>query len=745
MQIKPSRKNVFISLFSFVLLTALIALTVSALASDSEVSIRLSDSGIMVDGAKASTSSSSAVYLSNDIIYYEDSDAYDSGNPYGEGTVSERHSAAEAAAHTVVNITRAGAYRISGTLSRGQIFIDLGKDAKSDPDAVVTLILDNADITCTVAPAVFFYRAYECDQAWVSYDDGETEGYDASATQDTAKAGANVIIADGSVNHVTGSHVARIYKDNGDKKKLHKYDAAFYSRMSMNINGGPAGTGVLDIAADNEGLDSEVHLTINGGKINIQAQNDGINTNEDNVSVTTINGGAVHIVAGLGSEGDGIDSNGYLVINGGVVIAIAKPQSDSGLDSDRGSYINGGYVVATGSTMDWAESDSRQVTMNLQFAYAQNADEAIIVTDLAGKVIFAYDPDKDETTGTYNWGYQGAVISCPEFQVGETYNVYVGGDVQGTEADGIYDASTVTGFSGAVRQQYTGTDVGMGGHGGGMRPGGMWPDGGGMEPPGGMRPDGGGMTRPEGMRPGGGGMVPPDSMRPDGGGMVPPDGMRPDGGGMMPPDGMRPDGGADANAPASVLFYMTDKVNAFSGVTDETETSGKIFTDVADDAYYSKPIRWAAAQGIAAGTSPTTFSPDLTCDCAQILTFLWRAARSPMPENSGGILSVSEDAYYYQAVLWASEQSIISAGAFLPNDPCTRATAVYYLWKASGAPAAATSTAFTDIPTDAEYAQAVAWAVEKGITVGTSNTTFSPDITCTRGQIAAFLYRTFAE
>lgn len=526
-----------------------------------EVNIVLSEKHITVDGTEASQTVGDAVYLSHDIIYYEDRDTYDSGNPYGEGTAQDRHSAREASEHTVVNITQPGTYRLNGSLSQGQIFVDLGENAETDPQAVVTLILDGADVTCTVAPAVFFYRVYECDQEWTAYDDGKGE-YTPSAIQDTSQAGANVVIADGSVNNITGSHVARIYKDDENQKKLHKYDAAFYSRMSMNLAGGAEGTGVLNIIADNEGLDSELHLTVNGGKINIQSQDDGINTNEDNVSVTTINGGALHIVAGLGSEGDGIDSNGYLVINGGVVIAIARPQSDSGLDSDCGSYINGGYVVATGSTMDWAESDSDQVTMNLQFAFSQGSDEAIIVTDREGNVIFAYDPDKDETTGTHNRGYQGAVISCPQFQVGETYQVYIGGDVEGVETDGLYDASTITGFSGAAQQQYSGTDVGM--------------DFG--------RPAG--PQSPDGFDPGSDtGREPPDGSNAPGENRRPPDGMnrRPDQNGQQHdgepgqiPDGFVPNpGGQDTGGSGkpSTQFHMTDKVNAFSGVTDAPDDS----------------------------------------------------------------------------------------------------------------------------------------------------------------------------
>ena len=467
-------------------------------AAAGEVAVVFSDEGITADGAAVGTDEAAALYTANDVVYYEDRDEYDSGNPYGEGGDDERHSAEDAAAVTVLHIAQAGTYRLSGSISAGQVWVDLGEDASTDESAKVTLVLDGLDITCEVAPAIVFHNVYECDGDWSA----ET----ATKDVDTSAAGAVVVIADGSVNNVTGSHVARIYKDKAEQKKLWKIDGAFYSYMSMNVEGGDDGTGVLNIVADNEGLDSELHLTINGGNISIQSGDDGINTNEDGVSVTCVNGGTLHIVAGLGSEGDGVDSNGFLVINGGTVIAMANPASDSGLDSDMGSYINGGTVVALGSTMDWAESDSDQVTMNLQFSGQQDAGDAIVVCDEDGNVVFAYDPSEDETASGNTRTYQGAVLSCANFEVGQTYSVYVGGTVAGQETQGVYEVDTVTGYADGVQQSYTGTDVqggpgGFGGPGGGMGPGGMGDGGPGQGGPGGdMQPPSGdaGQSDPQG-------------------------------------------------------------------------------------------------------------------------------------------------------------------------------------------------------------------------------------------------------
>ena len=512
----------------------------------SVTAIALSDTGITVDGGEETDS----VYTSHDIVYYQDRDTYDSGNPYGEGTDADKHTAEEADAHTVVNITAPGAYRISGSLSAGQIRVDLGSDAYDDPDAVVELILDNADITCTVAPAILFLNTYECDGNWST----DT----ASPDVDTSAAGANLILE--GKNTVCGSYVARIYKDAEGEKKLWKQDGAIYSYMSLNVYG----PGSLDLTADNEGLDTELHLTIQGSEIAIRSGNDGINTNEDGVSVTTINGGSVHIIAGLGAEGDGIDSNGYLVINGGTVVSAGNPASDAGLDSDLGSYINGGTVIALGSTMDWAESDSKQVTMNLQFASYQSSGSAIVVTKADGTIVFAYDPSEDEVLGENVRRFQGAVLSCPGLIQGETYAVYLDGTLTGEETGGVY--TSVTAYEGGTQMAYTGTDVrgGMGGRGG-MGPGGDMPQGGKWEN--GERPDfakGEVPTLPEGetLPEGGfGGQRREDLEGFDGEKPERPDGE------SMPEGGPGVSIGADTTGEASTEFYMTDKVNAFSGVT----------------------------------------------------------------------------------------------------------------------------------------------------------------------------------
>lgn len=175
----------------------------------------------------------------------------------------------------------------------------------------------------------------------------------------------------------------------------------------------------------------------------------------------------------------------------------------------------------------------------------------------------------------------------------------------------------------------------------------------------------------------------------------------------------------------------------------ETEPEAPAFADVPASAYYADAVAWAVEQGITSGTSATTFSPDMSCTRAQIVTFLWRANGSPKADGANPFTDVSADAYYYDAVLWAVKEGITSGTStttFAPDMTVTRGQTVTFLYRAAGAPAVSGGS-FADVAADAYYADAVAWAVKEGITSGTGGNSFSPDAPCTRGQIVTFLYR----
>ena len=476
--------------------------------SDGAIKIDLSDKGITVDGNAISTDATAAIYAANDIVFYLESQDF----TYGEGTKEDEHSQEEADQHTVVHITEPGQYILSGKLSAGQIAVDLGKDAKDDPNAVVTLVLDNVDIICTVAPAIIFYNVYECGTA-----DEET----AQMEVDTSAAGANVIIADGSENNIHGSYVARIYKSvelNEDKtevvdsKKLHKYDGAFYSKMSMNIYGEKESTGLLNIYAENEGLDSELHLKLFSGNIHIESGNDGINTNEDNVSVTHILGGTLDIVVnGSTGEGDGIDSNGWLVIDGGFVTASACATSgDAGIDADKGVYIRGGQVVASGNMLDHVQGEQTHVV--LTFAQRQSGGKTYTLKNEAGSIVLTCTPTND---------FQYLILSSPVITEGN-YTLWLG------------DTQLSAGMGGGI----------MGGMG---RPEGERPD-----MPEGERPE-----MPEGEKP-----EMPEGGMPEGNPPAFPQDSRPQGG--QKPGGMGgPNMGIGGNAETSKTLTVTAGANYF--------------------------------------------------------------------------------------------------------------------------------------------------------------------------------------
>ena len=207
----------------------------------------------------------------------------------------------------------------------------------------------------------------------------------------------------------------------------------------------------------------------------------------------------------------------------------------------------------------------------------------------------------------------------------------------------------------------------------------------------------------------------------------------------------------DSDGDAIRLTEQRDGTYTFTMPAGKVEVNGtfvkksaQTFVDVPENAYYAPAVAWAVEKGVTEGTSATTFSPNAACTRAQIVTFLYRAAGSPAVKSTANpFTDVTASDYYYNAVLWAVENGITtgtSETTFSPNESCTRAQCVTFLYRVVGS-AATAKASFTDVSADAYYAPAVDWAVEKGVTDGTSATTFSPDAVCTRAQIVTFLYR----
>ena len=187
------------------------------------------------------------------------------------------------------------------------------------------------------------------------------------------------------------------------------------------------------------------------------------------------------------------------------------------------------------------------------------------------------------------------------------------------------------------------------------------------------------------------------------------------------------------------------KVTVAAMFKAEQSTGKNPFTDVPAGSYYEDAVIWAVDKGITTGTSATTFNPNGICTRAQAVTFLWRAAGSPAAKSAVmPFTDVKAGSYYYDAVLWAVEQGITKGTSdtmFSPDATCTRAQIVTFLWRSQKSPAAGMANPFADVAADTYYIDAVLWAVKHNITVGTTFSIFSPDEECTRAQIVTFLYR----
>ena len=209
--------------------------------------------------------------------------------------------------------------------------------------------------------------------------------------------------------------------------------------------------------------------------------------------------------------------------------------------------------------------------------------------------------------------------------------------------------------------------------------------------------------------------------------------------------------GKSVGAVTSYTFKNVTKDHTIEAVFMKSNGNPQtgVFVDVPEDSYYEEAVDWAEENGITQGTDDTHFSPNDICTRAQAVTFLWRTAGSPAPKSTTmPFTDIPTGSYYYNAVLWAVENDITkgtSGSTFSPDAICSRAQIITFLWRSEKSPAAGTANPFVDVKSTAYYADAVLWAVKKGITMGTTSTTFSPDADCTRAQIVTFLWRTMAE
>jgi hypothetical protein len=301
------------------------------------------------------------------------------GSSISTDTSSAVYKSTSTSGFTIINIVEAGTYTISGTAEETQILVN------ADDDSEVLLILDGMDISCSSAPAILIYNAY----------DPLTVG----------EAGVTIQLADDSTNTIDGSHTD-------------ENDAALSADVSLLIEG----NGTLEITADMEGIETWMHLTIDSGTIIITSAEDAMNANNDGVSYITINGGAIYADASNGTDGDGIDSNGYIVINGGTVFGFSSGEN-SGLDSDLGTIINGGTVFATGKMNDGVASSSDQTYIDFDFSSTLSSGKLVYVADQSGNCVIAF-----KTLASYST----FIFSSSSLSSGITYSIYVGGTVSGT-------------------------------------------------------------------------------------------------------------------------------------------------------------------------------------------------------------------------------------------------------------------------------------------------------------------------
>lgn len=423
--------------FSLALVLA-ISFTMSvvfAMPNQAVYNIVLSDDVITMDGEVISEDSTSQVYWSQNM---------------NNGGTSDKAIEANIKVDDVINIKSPGIYRITGTLTSGQIAIDTNVI-----NGDVEIILAGASITCADGPAIVAYNVNtkSADNCNVTIKtEKDTENYVYGARVKTSVIGwedQDKIVY----------NIEKGTNDEGQYFEQYKYDGAISSDITLTFKG----EGTLKFESGREGIEVKGDVIINSGNYIFNTDEDGINACLDGESVIEINGGNILVATKKdGPQGDGIDSNGYLRINGGNVYSFANPTTgDSGIDSDLGIYINGGNVVATGNMYDMIEMDSKQDFILIPFNEKITEGTLITVVNEKDEPVIAFETERD---------YKILTMSNHELGKGN-YTIYKGGTIEGEATNGLY--TNITSYTKGEKvevQTYAKEDEYRGRGPGGMMP-----------------------------------------------------------------------------------------------------------------------------------------------------------------------------------------------------------------------------------------------------------------------------------
>lgn len=528
---------------------------------------------------------------------------------------------------------------------------------------------------------------------------------------------------------------------NGENTLNSKNGALIDAKGALEISG----TGNLTGRAGGEAaLNTQGALTIKDCKLDLtnpSSSKSVITTNENALTITGSADVSLHTASDSGwgiTTGDGgnltLDSNAKLTVSGGtgILVGASVPQKVANvriagtLDvsgcANLGANLLGVTLDMEGSSITAATGDNQGIYLNGTLTGQTNIKSFTGVFKLTSSttpIVNCYTVKKDDTLGLYAKG--SIVTFTAEQQTGKAFSGWTATGVTLDNATNAEISFTMPGNDVTLTTNYRTSSSGSS-----SRP--SYP-----------------ITTPDKTENGSVTVTPKSAKR----GSVVTITVTPDAGYVLDELTVTDKDGKDValtkKSDTEYTFVMpAGKVEITPSFVKQAEEPSRAFVDVKTGDYFYDAVQWAVGKGITNGTSAETFSPEDPCTRAQIVTFLWRAAGSPVVNYAMDLSDVAGDAYYAEAVRWALSEGITTGTSdhtFSPDAVCTREQAVTFLWRAAGSPAVSGESAFEDVGADDYYARAVAWAAQNGVTNGISQALFGTGSDCTRAQIVTFLYR----